>query len=107
MTNAQLIVLVVCAIWTALLVLLTRRDADRERRQTTDVIERSRQQSRDANDELHAAGIDIDDDLCPNCCTPWKCNGPHLEPYGLGWRCTGCFALLLEGEDHDCLTEVA
>lgn len=19
------------------------------------------------------------DDLCPNCCTPWKCNGPHLN----------------------------
>lgn len=19
-----------------------------------------------------------DDYLCPNCCTPWKCNGPHL-----------------------------
>ena len=22
-----------------------------------------------------------DDYLCPNCCTPWKCNGPHIpEP---------------------------
>lgn len=19
------------------------------------------------------------DEMCPNCCTPWKCNGPHLE----------------------------
>lgn len=19
-------------------------------------------------------------DMCPNCCTPWKCNGPHLQP---------------------------
>lgn len=19
-----------------------------------------------------------DDDMCPNCVTPWKCNGPHL-----------------------------
>ena len=18
------------------------------------------------------------DDMCPNCCTPWKCNGPHI-----------------------------
>jgi len=21
-----------------------------------------------------------DDDMCPNCVTPWKCNGPHLKP---------------------------
>lgn len=20
-----------------------------------------------------------EDDLCPNCCAPWKCNGPHLR----------------------------
>jgi hypothetical protein len=20
-----------------------------------------------------------DDDMCPNCVTPWKCNGPHLS----------------------------
>lgn len=20
------------------------------------------------------------DDMCPNCVTPWKCNGPHLKP---------------------------
>ena len=19
-----------------------------------------------------------EDDMCPNCCTPWKCNGPHI-----------------------------
>lgn len=19
-----------------------------------------------------------EDDMCPNCVTPWKCNGPHL-----------------------------
>ena len=19
------------------------------------------------------------DDMCPNCCTPWECYGPHLE----------------------------
>jgi hypothetical protein len=23
---------------------------------------------------------DIVDDMCPNCVTPWKCNGPHLLP---------------------------
>jgi hypothetical protein len=22
----------------------------------------------------------IDDDMCPNCVTPWKCNGPHIAP---------------------------
>lgn len=21
--------------------------------------------------------MSYDDDMCPNCCTPWKCNGPH------------------------------
>ena len=20
----------------------------------------------------------VDYDLCPNCITPWKCNGPHI-----------------------------
>lgn len=25
-----------------------------------------------------AGGRDLDDDMCPNCLTPWKCNGPHL-----------------------------
>lgn len=20
------------------------------------------------------------DDMCPNCVTPWKCNGPHIRP---------------------------
>lgn len=20
------------------------------------------------------------DYMCPNCVTPWKCNGPHLDP---------------------------
>lgn len=20
----------------------------------------------------------MDDDMCPNCLTPWKCNGPHI-----------------------------
>lgn len=19
------------------------------------------------------------DDMCPNCVTPWKCNGPHID----------------------------
>ncbi len=22
----------------------------------------------------------LDDAMCPNCVTPWKCNGPHLLP---------------------------
>ena len=22
---------------------------------------------------------------CPNCLTPWKCNGPHLEKCSNGW----------------------
>jgi len=21
------------------------------------------------------------DDMCPNCVTPWKCNGPHLDSF--------------------------
>jgi len=24
----------------------------------------------------------MDDDMCPNCLTPWKCNGPHIVDYG-------------------------
>lgn len=24
------------------------------------------------------AGQPTDDYLCPNCVTPWKCNGPHI-----------------------------
>lgn len=23
--------------------------------------------------------FDESDDMCPNCVTPWKCNGPHLS----------------------------
>jgi len=26
-----------------------------------------------------------DEDMCPNCVTPWKCNGPHI-PRGWGRR---------------------
>jgi hypothetical protein len=27
------------------------------------------------------SGLDIQEaDMCPNCVTPWKCNGPHLSP---------------------------
>jgi hypothetical protein len=25
------------------------------------------------------------DDMCPNCCTPWKCNGPHLQRFNGEW----------------------
>lgn len=23
---------------------------------------------------------ELADDMCPNCVTPWKCNGPHIKP---------------------------
>lgn len=42
-------------------------------------------------------GADIDplkvqeDDMCPNCVTPWKCNGPHLP-----------VKHLLNWEEYDC-----
>lgn len=26
-----------------------------------------------------AEGWDEADGMCPNCITPWKCNGPHLS----------------------------
>lgn len=29
--------------------------------------------------DLIAAPFDEADDMCPNCVTPWKCNGPHLN----------------------------
>ena len=33
-----------------------------------------------------------EDDMCPNCVTPWKCNGPHLMEETMterevNWRC--------------------
>lgn len=24
-----------------------------------------------------ASAVDEGDEMCPNCVTPWKCNGPH------------------------------
>lgn len=36
--------------------------------------------------------LDLEDEMCPNCVTPWKCNGPHLigeedmDKYKLEWR---------------------
>jgi len=32
------------------------------------------------------------DGMCPNCCTPWKCNGPHEPRYKLSGRdvCVFC-----------------
>jgi hypothetical protein len=61
--------------------------------------------------------------MCPNCVTPWKCNGPHIpeDPLDPARGCVngvilGClawsgilltiifflmlFALILEGEPH-------
>lgn len=29
---------------------------------------------------LEVVGYDPADDMCPNCLTPWKCNGPHVPP---------------------------
>lgn len=26
----------------------------------------------------HGATVEFDEYLCPNCLTPWKCNGPHI-----------------------------
>jgi len=36
--------------------------------------------------------LELEDDMCPNCVTPWKCNGPYLtgeedmDKYKLEWR---------------------
>lgn len=32
-----------------------------------------------ANGEDLDYAFDIADNMCPNCVTPWKCNGPHLS----------------------------
>ena len=34
--------------------------------------------------EVPTSNWDEADDMCPNCVTPWKCNGPHIasEPTG-------------------------
>lgn len=29
---------------------------------------------------LGESKLDEDMDMCPNCVTPWKCNGPHIRP---------------------------
>lgn len=36
---------------------------------------------------------ELEDEMCPNCVTPWKCNGPHIlegdnevDKYALKWR---------------------
>jgi hypothetical protein len=31
------------------------------------------------HDPRQAEPFDEADGMCPNCCTPWKCNGPHLS----------------------------
>lgn len=31
-------------------------------------------------DDIDPFGTDVDN-MCPNCVTPWKCNGPHLTDY--------------------------
>lgn len=30
--------------------------------------------------------LDDSDDMCPNCVTPWKCNGPHLHEQTKAYR---------------------
>jgi len=32
----------------------------------------------EAQYELASLAHTEDSELCPNCCSPWKCNGPHL-----------------------------
>lgn len=32
-----------------------------------------------------ATVFDEADDMCPNCVTPWKCNGPHLSEQTVAW----------------------
>ena len=33
--------------------------------------------------DLLQQGVDHVDQMCPNCSTPWKCDGPHIPP-GIG-----------------------
>lgn len=33
------------------------------------------------------------DDMCPNCITPWKCNGPHI-PEGWGRKLPRLYMIL-------------
>lgn len=38
----------------------------------------------------HMTAVD-EDGMCPNCCTPWKCNGPHVpEMRQAGEVCAWC-----------------
>ncbi len=29
--------------------------------------------------------FDHTDQMCPNCCTPWTCNGPHVDEDTITW----------------------
>ena len=40
-------------------------------------------------------GVEHTDQMCPNCVTPWKCNGPHIPP-GIGRSYPGIYKALLK-----------
>ena len=57
-----------------------------------------------------------EDDMCPNCVTPWKCNGPHESTGGasvserareLGERWRGCAKSAANGPMFDGASEYA
>lgn len=37
---------------------------------------------RKARATIHPVGQDWPEDMCENCVTPWKCNGPHISDSG-------------------------
>ena len=45
--------------------------------------------------ELLQQGLEHADQMCPNCITPWKCNGPHIPP-GIGRSYPGIYKALLK-----------
>jgi hypothetical protein len=44
-----------------------------------------------------------EDDMCPNCVTPWKCNGPHLT----GEEDMGKYKLEWSGLDSEQKASIA
>ena len=36
--------------------------------------------------DVESLPFDEADNMCPNCITPWKCNGPHLYKQTRAWR---------------------
>src|SRR6056297_1143821 len=47
-----------------------------------DAVNSLKESEKEMNDSEYFEGY-MEDYMCPFCVTPWKCNGPHIEPQDL------------------------